>query len=215
MFNTMVEATNQTLYMVFGSTLFSVILGFVPAIILVLTAPDGLKPNKVIYQVLDFIVNTFRSFPFIILLILVIPVTRAIVGTSLGSTAAIVPLTISAIPFVARVIESALRSVDSGLIEAAKSFGASDMQIIVHVYFKEAFPSILSGIILTMISIIGYTAMAGSVGGGGLGDVAIRRGYQAYNLNYLFVTSLILIVIVQIIQNIGNYLYKKLSQERI
>ena len=211
MFNTMVEATNQTLYMVFGSTLFSVILGFVPAIILVLTAPDGLKPNKVIYQVLDFIVNTFRSFPFIILFILVIPVTRAIVGTSLGSTAAIVPLTISAIPFVARVIESALRSVDSGLIEAAKSFGASDMQIIVHVYFKEAFPSILSGIILTMISIIGYTAMAGSVGGGGLGDVAIRRGYQAYNLNYLFVTSLILIVIVQIIQNIGNYLYKKLS----
>ena len=211
MFNTMVEATNQTLYMVFGSTLFSVILGFVPAIILVLTAPDGLKPNKVIYQVLDFIVNTFRSFPFIILLILVIPVTRAIVGTSLGSTAAIVPLTISAIPFVARVIESALRSVDSGLIEAAKSFGASDMQIIVHVYFKEAFPSILSGIILTMISIIGYTAMAGSVGGGGLGDVAIRRGYQAYNLNYLFVTSLILIVIVQIIQNIGNYLYKKVS----
>ena len=205
MFNTMVEATNQTLYMVFGSTLFSVILGFVPAIILVLTAPDGLKPNKVIYQVLDFIVNTFRSFPFIILLILVIPVTRAIVGTSLGSTAAIVPLTISAIPFVARVIESALRSVDPGLIEAAKSFGASDMQIIVHVYFKEAFPSILSGIILTMISIIGYTAMAGSVGGGGLGDVAIRRGYQAYNLNYLFVTSLILIVIVQIIQNIGNY----------
>ena len=211
MFNTMVEATNQTLYMVFGSTLFSVILGFVPAIILVLTAPDGLKPNKVIYQVLDFIVNTFRSFPFIILLILVIPFTRAIVGTSLGSTAAIVPLTISAIPFVARVIESALRSVDPGLIEAAKSFGASDMQIIVHVYFKEAFPSILSGIILTMISIIGYTAMAGSVGGGGLGDVAIRRGYQAYNLNYLFVTSLILIVIVQIIQNIGNYLYKKLS----
>lgn len=211
MFNTMVEATNQTLYMVFGSTLFSVILGFVPAIILVLTAPDGLKPNKVIYQVLDFIVNTFRSFPFIILLILVIPVTRAIVGTSLGSTAAIVPLTISAIPFLARVIESALRSVDPGLIEAAKSFGASDMQIIVHVYFKEAFPSILSGIILTMISIIGYTAMAGSVGGGGLGDVAIRRGYQAYNLNYLFVTSLILIVIVQIIQNIGNYLYKKLS----
>lgn len=211
MFNTMVEATNQTLYMVFGSTLFSVILGFVPAIILVLTAPDGLKPNKVIYQVLDFIVNTFRSFPFIILLILVIPVTRAIVGTSLGSTAAIVPLTISAIPFVARVIESALRSVDPGLIEAAKSFGASDMQIIVHVYFKEAFPSILSGIILTMISIIGYTAMAGSVGGGGLGDVAIRRGYQAYNLNYLFVTSLILIVIVQIIQNIGNYLYKKIS----
>lgn len=211
MFDTMVKASYETLYMVFGTTFFSVILGFIPAIVLVLTAPDGLKPNKIIYQILDFIVNTFRSFPFIILLILVIPVTRAIVGTSLGSTAAIVPLTISAIPFVARVIESALRSVDPGLIEAAKSFGASDIQIIFRVYFKEAFPSIISGIILTMISIIGYTAMAGSVGGGGLGDVAIRRGYQAYNLKYLFVTSIILIVIVQIIQNIGNYLYKKLS----
>ena len=211
MFDTMVKASYETLYMVFGTTFFSVILGFIPAIAIVLTAPDGLKPNKIIYQILDFIVNTFRSFPFIILLILVIPVTRAIVGTSLGSTAAIVPLTISAIPFVARVIESALRSVDPGLIEAAKSFGASDIQIIFRVYFKEAFPSIISGIILTMISIIGYTAMAGSVGGGGLGDVAIRRGYQAYNLKYLFVTSIILIVIVQIIQNIGNYLYKKLS----
>lgn len=211
MFDTMVKASYETLYMVFGTTFFSVILGFIPAIVLVLTAPDGLKPNKIVYQILDFIVNTFRSFPFIILLILVIPVTRAIVGTSLGSTAAIVPLTISAIPFVARVIESALRSVDPGLIEAAKSFGASDIQIIFRVYFKEAFPSIISGIILTMISIVGYTAMAGSVGGGGLGDVAIRRGYQAYNLKYLFVTSIILIVIVQIIQNIGNYLYKKLS----
>ena len=211
MLNTIFNATNQTLYIVAGSTFFSVILGFIPAIVLVLTAPDGLKPNKWVYQILDFLVNTFRSFPFIILLVLVIPVTRAIVGTSLGSTAAIVPLTISAIPFVARVIESALRSVDPGLIEAAKSFGASDMQIITKVYFKEAFPSIVSGIILTTISIIGYTAMAGSVGAGGLGDVAIRRGYQAYNLEYLFVTSLVLIIIVQIIQNIGNYLYKKLS----
>ena len=129
MFDTMVKASYETLYMVFGTTFFSVILGFIPAIVLVLTAPDGLKPNKIIYQILDFIVNTFRSFPFIILLILVIPVTRAIVGTSLGSTAAIVPLTISAIPFVARVIESALRSVDPGLIEAAKSFGASDIHL--------------------------------------------------------------------------------------
>ena len=211
MFNTMVEATNQTLYMVFGSTLFSVILGFVPAIILVLTAPDGLKPNKVIYQVLDFIVNTFRSFPFIILLILVIPVTRAIVGTSLGSTAAIVPLTISAIPFVARIIESSLRSVDQGLIEAAKSFGASDFQIIIRVYLKEALPFILSGITLTMIRLIGYSAMGGAIGAGGLGDVAIRKGYQGYNFSYLLVTSLILIIIVQIIQTIGNYLFKKLS----
>ncbi|MBQ0065473.1 MAG: ABC transporter permease [Firmicutes bacterium] len=211
MTQTMIDASLQTLYMVFGTTFFSVVLGFIPAIVLTLTAPDGLKPNKVVYQILDFIVNTFRSFPFIILMVIVIPVTRAIAGTSIGSTAALVPLTISAIPFVARVIESALRGVDPGLIEAAKSFGASDMQIMVRVYFKEALPAILSGIILTMISIVGYTAMAGAIGGGGLGDVAIRRGYQAYNLKYLFVTSAILIVFVQIVQNIGNWLFKKLS----
>lgn len=211
MTQTMIDASLQTLYMVFGTTFFSVVLGFIPAIVLTLTAPDGLKPNRVVYQVLDFIVNTFRSFPFIILMVIVIPVTRAIAGTSIGSTAALVPLTISAIPFVARVIESALRGVDPGLIEAAKSFGASDMQIMVRVYFKEALPAIVSGIILTMISIVGYTAMAGAIGGGGLGDVAIRRGYQAYNLKYLFVTSIILIVFVQIVQNVGNWLFKKLS----
>lgn len=211
MTETMIQASIQTLYMVFGTTLFSVVLGFIPAIVLTLTASDGLKPNRVVYRVLDFIVNTFRSFPFIILMVIVIPVTRAITGTSIGSTAALVPLTISAIPFVARVIESALRGVDPGLIEAAKSFGASDMQIMVRVYFKEALPSIISGIILTMISIVGYTAMAGAIGGGGLGDVAIRRGYQAYNITYLFVTSIILIVFVQIVQNIGNWLFKKLS----
>lgn len=211
MSQTMIDASLQTLYMVFGTTFFSVILGFIPAIVLTLTAPDGLKPNRGVYQVLDFIVNTFRSFPFIILMVLVIPVTRTIAGTSIGSTAALVPLTISAIPFVARVIESALRGVDPGLVEAAKSFGASDMQIMIHVYLKEALPAIVSGIILTMISIVGYTAMAGAIGGGGLGDVAIRRGYQAYNLTYLFVTSIILIVFVQIVQNVGNWLYKKLS----
>ena len=211
MASTMIQATKETLYMVFFSTLFSVILGFIPAIILTLTADDGLKPNKAIYQVLDFIVNTFRSFPFIILILLVIPFTRLIVGTSLGSTACIVPLTISAIPFVARVIESALRGVDPGLVEAAKSFGASDIQIIFRVYLKEAFPAILSGIVLTLISLVGYSAMGGAVGAGGLGDVAIRRGYQAYNLPYLIVTSIILIVFVQIVQNIGNWLFKKLS----
>lgn len=211
MINTMIQATLETLYMVFASTFFSVILGFIPAIILTLTADDGLKPNKAIYQVLDFIVNTFRSFPFIILILILIPFTRLIAGTSLGSTACIVPLTISAIPFVARVIESALRGVDSALIEAAKSFGASDMQIVFKVYLKEAFPAILSGIILTLISLVGYSAMGGAVGAGGLGDVAIRRGYQAYNLAYLIVTSIILIVIVQIVQNLGNWLFKKLS----
>ena len=195
------KATYETLYMVIGSTFFAVILGFVPAIILTLTAPDGLKPNKVVYTILDILVNIFRSFPFVILMVIVIPLTRLIAGKAIGTTAALVPLTISAIPFVARVIESALRSVDVGLIEAAKSF----------IYLKEAFPAILSGITLTMISIIGYSAMGGALGAGGLGDIAIRYGYQAYKIPYLVVTSIILIIFVQIIQTIGNHLYKKLS----
>ena len=197
MSDVILKATYETLYMVIGSTFFAVILGFVPAIILTLTAPDGLKPNKVVYTILDILVNIFRSFPFIILMVIVIPLTRLIAGKAIGTTAALVPLTISAIPFVARVIESALRSVDVGLIEAAKSFGASDFQIIYRIYLKEA--------------IIGYSAMGGALGAGGLGDIAIRYGYQAYKIPYLVVTSIILIIFVQIIQTIGNHLYKKLS----
>jgi D-methionine transport system permease protein len=211
MYDVIAKATWQTVYMVVGSTFFSVILGFIPAIILTLTAPDGLRPNRVVYGVLDFLVNTFRSFPFIILMVIVIPFTRLLVGKAIGTRAALVPLTISAIPFVARVIESALRGVDSGLIEAAKSFGANDFQIVLRVYLKEALPSILSGITLTMISLIGYSAMGGAIGAGGLGDVAIRYGYQAYKMPYLVVTSIILIVFVQLIQTIGNTLFKRLS----
>lgn len=211
MVDVIAKATWQTVYMVVGSTFFSVILGFIPAIVLTLTAPDGLRPNKVVYGLLDFLVNTFRSFPFIILMVIVIPFTRLLAGKAIGTRAALVPLTISAIPFIARVIESALRGVDSGLIEAARSFGASDPQIILRVYLKEAFPAILSGITLTMISLIGYSAMGGAIGAGGLGDVAIRYGYQAYKMPYLVVTSLILIVFVQLIQTIGNTLFKRLS----
>ena len=211
MFDVIAKATWQTIYMVIGSTLFSVILGFIPAIILTVTANDGLKPNKIIYGILDMIVNIFRSFPFIILMVIVIPFTRLIAGKAIGTKAALVPLTISAIPFVARVIESALRSVDHGLIEAARSFGASNTQIIFRVYLKEAFPAILSGITLTMISLIGYSAMGGAIGAGGLGDVAIRYGYQAYNIPYLIATSIILILFVQLIQTAGNFLFKKLS----
>ena len=211
MFDVIAKATWQTIYMVIGSTLFSVILGFIPAIILTVTTNDGLKPNKIIYGILDMIVNIFRSFPFIILMVIVIPFTRLIAGKAIGTKAALVPLTISAIPFVARVIESALRSVDHGLIEAARSFDASNTQIIFRVYLKEAFPAILSGITLTMISLIGYSAMGGAIGAGGLGDVAIRYGYQAYNIPYLIATSIILILFVQLIQTVGNLLFKKLS----
>jgi len=204
-------AFGQTLTMVLWSTLFSVLLGMIPAVVLTLTAPDGLKPNKVVYSALSFVVNVFRSFPFIILMVILIPLTRAIAGKAIGTRAAIVPLTISAIPFVARVVESAFREVDPGLIEAARSFGASDLQIFVRVYFKEAFPAILSGIILTMISLVGYSAMGGAIGAGGLGDVAIRKGYQAYKIEYLIATSLVLIVFVQLVQSIGNRIYNKLS----
>lgn len=201
----------QTLYMVFWSTLFSVIIGFIPAVILTLTAPDGLRPIRPVYETLSFLINVFRSFPFIILLVLVIPFTRLIVGKAIGTTASIVPLTLSAIPFIARVLENALRETDPGVIEAAKSFGASNLQILFRVYVKESIPRMLNGVILLIISLVGYSAMAGTVGGGGIGDIAIRFGYQQYKTDYLIVCSVILIVFVQLIQMIGNHLYKKLS----
>lgn len=211
MWDIILNATGQTLYMVFWSTLLSVIIGFFPAIILTLTAPDGLRPNKIVYEILSFIVNVFRSFPFIILLIIIIPFTRFVAGKSIGTTAAIVPLTVSAIPYIARVFETSLRETDPGVIEAARSFGASDWQIMFRVYIKESIPRMLNGIILLIISLIGYSAMAGTVGGGGLGDIAIRYGYQAYNTEYLIYCSIILIVFVQLIQMAGNYIFRKLS----
>ena len=208
----LINALKETIIMVLASTLFSVILGFIPAIILTLTAKDGLKPNKAIYSVLDFIVNTLRSFPFVILMVIIIPFTRLLVGKTYGTAAAIVPLTIAAAPFVARIIESSLREVDKGVIEAAKSFGASKTQIIFKVMLKEAVPSIVSGITLTVISIVGYSAMAGTLGGGGLGDVAIRYGYQRFETNTMIITCIILIIVVQALQILGNYFYNKLSK---
>ena len=207
----MIQAVGQTVYMVFFSTLFASILGFILGIVVTVTSPKGLKPNKIIYNVLDLIINVLRSFPFIILIVFIIPLTRAIVGTPIGEAAAIVPLTIAAAPFVARIIESSLKEVDSGVIEAAKSFGASNTQIIFKVMLKEAVPSIISGLTLTIINIIGCSAMAGSVGAGGLGKVAISYGYQRYQTDVMIVTVIILIIMVQGLQSLGNYLYKKLS----
>ncbi len=211
MWDIILKATGQTLTMVFWSTLFSVLLGFLPAIVLTLTAPDGLKPNKIVYEILSFMVNTFRSFPFVILMVVIIPLTRAIMGTTIGTKAAIVPLTACAIPFIARVFENALRETDPGVIEAARSFGASDSQILFRVYFKESVPRLLNGVVLLMINILGYSAMAGTLGGGGIGDIAIRYGYQKYSTEYLVVCSAILIVFVQGIQSLGNHIYRKLS----
>ncbi|MCF0147591.1 MAG: ABC transporter permease [Clostridium sp.] len=208
----LIEGFNKTIIMVFFSTLFSVILGFIPAIALIVTAPKGLKPNKGVYKTLDTIINILRGFPFLILMVAIMPFTKLLVGKSIGTTAAIVPLTIASAPFVARIIESALKEVDPGVIEAAKSFGASNIQIIYKVMLKEAVPSIISGLTLTIISIIGYSAMAGTVGAGGLGDLAIRYGYQRYQTDIMIVTVIILVVIVQVLQSLGNYLYKKLSQ---
>ena len=211
MVDIILKAFNETVFMTFYSTIFSVILGFILAVILTISAEDGLRPNKIIYKVLDVIINILRSFPFIILMVFIIPLTRAIVGTSIGKEAAIVPLTFAAAPFVARIIESSLREVDKGVIEAAKSFGASDFQIIFKVMLKEAVPSIVSGLTLTIISIIGYSAMAGTVGGGGLGYLAVSYGYQRFQKDVMIVTVIILIIIVQALQMLGNYLYKKLS----
>lgn len=204
----LLNATLETLYMTFVSTALAFILGLVLAIVLILTRRGGLCENRIVYAVLDVAINTLRSFPFIILLIVLFPLTKLLVGTSIGTTAAIVPLTIGSAPFIARLIESALLEVDSGVIEAAKSFGASKTQIIFRVMFVEALPSIIGAITLTLIVIIGFTAMAGTVGGGGLGDVAIRYGFQRFRPDIMAYTVVILIVLVQIIQSIGNLLYK-------
>ena len=204
----LLEAMLDTLYMTFVSTFLAFIIGLGLAIILVVTGKNGLKPNRAIYSTLDVIVNTLRSFPFIILIIVLFPFTKFIVGTSIGTTAAIVPLTIGSAPFIARLIENAMNEVDSGIIEAALSYGATKTQIICKVIFVEALPSIINAITLTLIVVIGFTAMAGAVGGGGLGDVAMRYGFQRFRPDIMAYTVIILIVMVQIIQSSGNLLYK-------
>ncbi|KAJ52629.1 D-methionine transport system permease protein [Clostridium tetanomorphum] len=208
----LITGLKDTVYMVSYATLFAVILGFIFAIILILTDNNGLKPNKFVYSLLDLIINVLRSFPFIILMIAIFPLTKLIVGKSIGRTAAIVPLTIGAAPFVARIIESALKEVDPGLIEAAKSFGATTSQILFKVMIKEAFPSIVRGIILTIINLIGYSTMAGAIGAGGLGDVAIKYGYNGFKTDIMVYTVIVLIILVQFIQSLGNVLYKNLNK---
>nr|WP_185623852.1 methionine ABC transporter permease [Peptostreptococcus canis] len=201
----------QTFYMTFVTTIIASILGFFIAIVLVVTKDDGLKPNRTVNTVLGVIVNAFRSFPFMILIVAMIPITRLIAGTSIGETAALVPLTVGAAPFIARLIESSLYEVDKGLIEAAKSFGATNTQIIFKVMVKEALPSIVNGITLAIISIIGYTAMAGAVGAGGLGNVALQYGYSSFDKNVMIFTVIVIIIVVQIIQVLGDLLYKKIK----
>ncbi|MCR4667441.1 MAG: ABC transporter permease [Desulfovibrio sp.] len=203
-----ITATWETIDMVFFSTLFSMFFGFLLAVWMIITNPIGLRPCPSVYRVLDFVVNLLRSFPFIILLIAIIPFTRFVVGTSIGSAAAIVPLTVACAPFVARLIESCFLEVDSGVIEAARSFGASNTQIIFRVLIPEALPSIILNVAVVAITLLGYSAMAGTVGGGGLGDLAVRYGYNRFQVDIMVYAVIILCVLVLLIQGVCNLLYK-------
>ncbi|WP_040411020.1 methionine ABC transporter permease [Desulfosporosinus sp. OT] len=208
----LMPSLGQTLFMVIVTTIFSTIIGFLLGIILTLTKENGLKPNKIIYKLLDALINVIRSFPFIILIVAIIPVTRAIVGTSIGMKAAIVPLTVAMAPFLARLIETNLDEVNPSLVEAAQSFGASRTQIIFKVLIVEALPVIVSSLTLSIISVIGCTAMAGVVGAGGLGAVAITYGYQNFNDTIMYSTVIVLIIVVQLVQMFGTLSYKKLKK---
>ncbi len=212
MLDIVVQASKETIYMVFVSALLSVILGLPLAIALFTSKEDGLRENKILFRILDTIINIFRSLPFIILMILVRPVSSLIVGKSIGPTAAIVPLTIAATPFIARLFEGSFSKVDKGIIEAAKSMGSSNYQIIKKVLIPEAFPNIVNDITMTLINLVGYSAMAGSIGGGGLGNLAVRYGVYNYKFEYLIVAVIVIILLVQIIQVIGTGIYKNINK---
>lgn len=202
----------ETLYMTFTATFASYLLGLPIGILSEVTKKGGLFPVVILNRVLGFIINIGRSIPFIILLVFVMPVTRAVVGTTIGPQAATVPLIIAATPFVARLIENSLHEIDGGVIEAAKAMGANVKQIIFRVMIPEALPSMIMGASLATITLVGYTAMAGAVGGRGLGDIALRFGYYRYETDIMIVTIVLLVVLVQLIQNIGNILSKKIDK---
>ena len=194
-------STVETIYMVFLSTVFSLLLGFPIGVLLVITKEGGIYEMKKFNTILDVIINALRSFPFIILMILLFPLSRFVVGSTIGATAAVVPLSIGAAPFVARIVEGALLEVDHGLIEASQSMGASNATIIFKVMLPECYPTLVHG-----ISLIGYSAMAGTIGAGGLGDLAIRFGYLRFKLDIMIYAIIIIIILVQVIQSVGNYI---------
>lgn len=212
MLNMLLQGIADTLKMTLVSTLFAYIIGLPLGVVLTVTAQGGLKPNPVIYKVLDFIVNVLRSVPFLILLITVIPVTVFIVGKSYGSNATIVPLTIAAAPFVARLVEQSLNEVDKGVIEAALSMGASTFTIIWKVLLAEARTSLIVGSTIATATILGYSAMSGVVGGGGLGDIAIRYGYYRYQTDIMMITVILLVALVQILQVIGMSISRRFDK---
>lgn len=212
LWNLLSKALWETVYMVGISLALASFVGIPLGILLVIAGPRHIRPHKVLHQTLAILINVGRSLPFIILLVAIIPFTRLLVGTSIGTAGAIVPLTVSAIPFVARVVESALLEVDWGVIEAAQAMGATTWQIIAKVMIPEALSGLVLGLTITAVSLIGYSAMAGAVGGGGLGDLAIRFGYQRFRADIMLVTVLVLVALVQGIQSLGDWFAGRLDR---
>ena len=206
-----VPAFFATLRMLVISGVLSTVFGFFLGIVLVITEKGGLCENAIINRLLDILVNIIRSFPFIILMISIIPLTRLITGSSIGETAAIVPLTVACTPFLARIFQNAFKEVDPALIEAAQSFGASKPQIVFRVMLKESVPAIISGVCLAIINLLNCTAMAGTIGAGGLGAVALTYGYQNFNQEIMYSICVVLVILVAIIQYVGDVLYRKLK----
>ncbi|MCG3723360.1 methionine ABC transporter permease [Vibrio cincinnatiensis] len=209
----LLTATWQTIYMVAIAGIVGFAIGIPLGVVLHITKKGGLLENPRFNQILGAVVNIGRSVPFLVLMVAIIPFTKMLVGTFIGTTAAIVPLTIGAIPFVARLIEGALIEVPSGLVEAAQSMGATPMQIISKVLLPEAMPTILNSVTITLVTLVSYSAMAGTVGGGGLGDVAIRYGFHRYDATIMTVTVIMLIILVQIIQSIGDRLVRRVDHK--
>lgn len=210
----LLNATGETLYMVLLAALFTVAIGLPVGVLLFLTRPKGILPNRAISLLLNTLVNTGRALPFVVLLIALIPFTRLLVGTTLGSTAAIVPITLGAFPFFARIVENALDEVDRGRIEAVVSMGGTLWHIVSRVLLPEALPALAAGVTLTIVMLIGFSAMAGVVGGGGLGDLAIRYGYQRFDNQIMAATIVVLLALVMLIQKLGDRLVRSLAYRR-
>ena len=211
--NLLIQGFLETVQMTVISTVVAVLLGVPLGVILVITSRGHIMQNEVVNKVLGAIVNATRSIPFIILMVAIIPFTRLVAGTSIGTTAACVPLTLAAIPFLARLVETAIKEVNGGVIEAAQSMGATPLQIIWKVLLPEALPTLIDNITVLIVNLISYSAMAGAIGGGGLGDIAIRYGYQRFQGDVMLATIVILIVLVQVIQSAGDYLSRKVNKK--
>jgi len=212
--NLFLQGTVDTLIMTCVATILAYVIGIPLGILLVVTSPNGLRPNRIVSTIVGWIVNIGRSVPFIILLVALIPFTRFIVGTSLGVPGAVVPLVVTAAPFAARMVEQSLEETDSGLVEAAQSFGASTWQIVWKVYLKETLPSLVRGAAITFVTLFGYSAMAGTVGAGGLGDIAIRYGYQRFQTDVMIFAVLLCVVLVIVFQAVGDVTARKIDKRR-